>query len=54
MSDDLKRVWDLAAEQPVGNLLTGHTAAVRAVATTVVEGRPVAVTSSYDRASAAA
>lgn len=49
MSDDLKRVWDLTAERPAGNLLTGHTAKVFAVATTVVEGRPVAVTSSYDK-----
>jgi len=41
-------VWDLATGRPVGEPLTGHTSLVWAVATGVVEGRPVAVSGSGD------
>ncbi len=41
-------VRDRATGQPVGRPLTGHTGKVWDVATTVVDGRPVAVTASAD------
>ncbi|MGW3327348.1 WD40 repeat domain-containing protein [Streptomyces virginiae] len=41
-------VRDRATGQPVGRPLTGHTGKIRDVATTVVDGRPVAVTASAD------
>ncbi|MGW1102430.1 WD40 repeat domain-containing protein, partial [Streptomyces sp. NPDC002540] len=47
-SDGKVRVWDLPTGQQIGEPLTGHAGGVRAVATTVVDGRPVAVTGSDD------
>ncbi|MFB6984757.1 WD40 repeat domain-containing protein [Streptomyces sp. NPDC056304] len=44
----LVQVWDVATGRPVGEPLTGHTDTVRAVATAMVDGRPVAVTGSDD------
>jgi WD40 repeat protein len=41
-------MWDLATGQPVGAPLTGHTNGVGAVACTVLDGQPVAVTGSDD------
>ncbi|MFJ1832111.1 hypothetical protein ACIOG9_47545, partial [Streptomyces sp. NPDC088178] len=46
--DETVRVWDLTTGRPVGEPLTGHTDSVCAVATGVVDGRPVAVTGSDD------
>ncbi|MFB7137981.1 WD40 repeat domain-containing protein [Streptomyces sp. NPDC056237] len=45
----LVQVWDVATGRPVGEPLTGHTDTVRAVATAMVDGRPVAVTGSDDK-----
>ncbi|MEV7954172.1 WD40 repeat domain-containing protein [Streptomyces sp. NPDC088141] len=42
------RTWDLATGQPISEPFTGHTRAVNAVATAVLDGRPVAVTGSVD------
>ncbi|MFF3786909.1 WD40 repeat domain-containing protein [Streptomyces sp. NPDC001933] len=42
------RVWDLATGRQVGEPLHEHTNWVTAVATAMVDGRPVAVTGSYD------
>ncbi|MFE7476646.1 WD40 repeat domain-containing protein, partial [Streptomyces sp. NPDC057575] len=42
------RVWDLATGEQVGEPLTGHTDRVSAVATAIVDGRAVAVTSGED------
>ena len=42
------RVWDLATRQPVSDPLTWHTGPVAAVACTVLDGRPVAVSGSHD------
>ncbi|MFD7783547.1 WD40 repeat domain-containing protein [Streptomyces nojiriensis] len=46
--DDTVVVRDRATGKPVGPPLTGHTGKVRDVATTVVDGRPVAVTAGAD------
>ncbi|PWI05919.1 hypothetical protein DIZ27_36540 [Streptomyces sp. NWU339] len=45
-NDKTVRVWDLTTGWPVGEPLTGgrYSGAVNAVATAVVDGRPVAVT----------
>ncbi|MFB6718403.1 WD40 repeat domain-containing protein [Streptomyces sp. NPDC056358] len=45
----LVQVWDVATGRPVGEPLTGHTDTVRAVATAMVDGRPVAITGSDDK-----
>jgi WD40 repeat protein len=37
-------VWDLTTRSQAGEPLTGHTGSVNAVACTLLEGRPVAVT----------
>ncbi|MGX2992819.1 WD40 repeat domain-containing protein [Streptomyces sp. JNUCC 64] len=42
------RMWDLLTGDPVGAPLTGHTGAVRAVATCALDGRAVALTGSED------
>ncbi|SCE49795.1 WD domain-containing protein, G-beta repeat-containing protein [Streptomyces sp. DvalAA-14] len=42
------RVWDVASGQPFGAALTGRISPVWAVATVVLDGRPVAVTGSKD------
>ncbi|MFE3907647.1 WD40 repeat domain-containing protein [Streptomyces sp. NPDC059153] len=42
---DEVRVWELTAGQLVGEPIVGHRSAVRAVATAVLDGQPVAVTS---------
>jgi WD40 repeat protein len=42
-------VWDLGTGSSIGKPLTGHTHPVAAVATTVLDGRPVAVTGSWDK-----
>jgi WD40 repeat protein len=42
------RVWDLTTGWPPGVPLNSHGGEVAAVATGVVEGRPVAVTGSWD------
>lgn len=42
------RLWDLHTGQQAGAPLTGHTGEVTAVATTTVDGRPVAVTTCDD------
>ena len=39
-ADDTVRVWDLATGTPVGSPFTGHTAAVAAVTTAQLDGRP--------------
>ena len=44
------RVWDLATGEQVGEPLTGNAHPVLAVATGVVDGRPVAVAGGEDRA----
>lgn len=41
-------MWDLATRRQTGEPLNGHTDAVGAVATGVVDGRPIAVTGSFD------
>ncbi|MEU1184243.1 WD40 repeat domain-containing protein [Streptomyces sp. NPDC005820] len=41
-------VWELSRAEPVGSRAPGHGATVTAVATTVLDGRPVAVTGSHD------
>ncbi|MFJ9683586.1 hypothetical protein ACIRP2_36970, partial [Streptomyces sp. NPDC101194] len=46
--DGSVRAWDLATGQPIGEPFTSHTSGVRAVATGVVDGHPVAVTGSDD------
>ncbi|MEU2673125.1 hypothetical protein ABZ622_30545 [Streptomyces sp. NPDC007164] len=46
--DGTVRVWDLTTREQVGEPLTGHDDEVGAVATGVVDGRPVAVTGSDD------
>jgi WD40 repeat protein len=43
------RVWDLATREQVGEPLYGHGDEVLAVATALVDGRPVAVTGGMDR-----
>jgi WD40 repeat protein len=43
------RVWDLATGQPFGQPFGGHTGDINAIACTVLDGRPVAVTGSDDR-----
>ncbi|MGW3313002.1 caspase family protein [Streptomyces sp. NPDC001073] len=47
-SDSTVQVWDLATGQQIRELLTGHTGRVDAVACTVLDGKPVAVTGSSD------
>ncbi|MFJ5725008.1 hypothetical protein ACIQCZ_34590, partial [Streptomyces sp. NPDC093149] len=47
--DGTVRVWDLTTSLPIGEPLTGHTGGVEAVATAVVDGRPIAVTGGWDR-----
>jgi len=42
------RVGDLTSRKPVGEPLTGHTRPVQAVATTMMNNRPVAVTGGVD------
>ncbi|NEA99004.1 hypothetical protein [Streptomyces sp. SID13726] len=42
------QVWELTPAETVGDRAPGHTATVRAVATAVVDGRPVAVTGGDD------
>ncbi len=42
------RVWELATHEEVGARLPGHTHIMEAVATTVLEGRPVVLTASWD------
>lgn len=42
------RIWGVATARPVGAPLTGHTKGVYAVATAVVAGRPVVVSSGHD------
>ncbi|MHA6764855.1 hypothetical protein [Streptacidiphilus sp. PAMC 29251] len=42
------QVWDLTTGQSLGEPLTGHDGSVRAVATTTLNGRPVASTGSDD------
>jgi WD40 repeat protein len=44
--DGTTRLWDLARQCATGPVLTGHDQAVRAVAAGVVDGRPLAATSS--------
>lgn len=41
-------MWDLATGQRLGQALAGHADAVRAVTSTTVDGRPVAVTGGDD------
>ncbi|WP_326740432.1 hypothetical protein [Streptomyces sp. NBC_01022] len=41
-------MWDLTTRQPVGEPLTGHTGTVEAVACTMLDGRPIAVTGGGD------
>jgi WD40 repeat protein len=42
------RVWDLTEGRQLGDPLTGHTRVVESVACTMLGGRPVAVTGSWD------
>ena len=48
--DKTARVWDLATHTPIGQPLTGHTGSVNAVATTQLDGHPVAVSGGGDKA----
>ncbi len=47
--DHTLRLWDLAAPQPIGEPLTGHTSGLTRLVVTAVDGRPVALSGSYDR-----
>ncbi|MEU4359245.1 WD40 repeat domain-containing protein [Streptomyces virginiae] len=47
--DGTLRVWDLAAGEPVGDPLTGHSGEAMRVITTMLDGRPVAISSSCDQ-----
>ncbi len=42
------RVWDLTTGRPAGGPLTGHTSWVDALACTMIDGRPHAITGSAD------
>jgi WD40 repeat protein len=46
--NDTLRVWDLRTHQQIGAPLTGHSSRVNSVATTVLDGRPIAVSASDD------
>ncbi|WP_326771167.1 AAA family ATPase (plasmid) [Streptomyces sp. NBC_01591] len=48
VNDTTVRVWDLTTGRQIGKPFTGHTDDVNAVACTVLDGRPVAVTGSED------
>ncbi|MFF2445436.1 WD40 repeat domain-containing protein, partial [Priestia megaterium] len=48
-NDPTARVWDLATGEQIGAPLEGHGEGLLSVATTTVDGRPVAVTCSWDR-----
>jgi WD40 repeat protein len=47
--DTTVRVWDLATGRQIGDPLSGHTKSVNALACTLLDGRPIAVTGSDDR-----
>jgi WD40 repeat protein len=47
-SDETVRVWNLAAHQPLGEPLTGHTSFLDSVAVGQVNGVPVAVSGGHD------
>jgi WD40 repeat protein len=42
------RIWDLTAQEPLGEPLTGHTDTVNAIACTTLNGNPIAVSGSRD------
>jgi WD40 repeat protein len=42
------RIWDLTTGTAIGDPLTGHTDLVAAVACTHLDGRPIAITGSWD------
>ena len=48
LAEPTVQVWDLTTRRPIGTPLAGHTEAACAVATTVLDGIPVAVTAGND------